>query len=154
MSRVWIICETFRRALEWRLTADETNFQMRQLLRVAVAALLLAGCRQSVQPTATPDPSIQISLDLTEAHVGKTTLVVIVKDATGAPISDARVEIVGDMNHAGMAPSLGEAERGTDGRYEVPFEWTMGGEWIVTVRVTLADGRTVRQQLTANVRSS
>jgi hypothetical protein len=111
-------------------------------LLFSLLAVLLVGCRQSAQPTATPDPDIVIALDLADQRAGKSTLIVFVRDARGIPIDDAKVEIVGDMSHAGMKPSLGSVERGREGRYEVPFEWTMSGDWIVTVKVTLPDGRT------------
>ena len=50
----------------------------------------------------------------------------------------------GDMTHAGMQPVSGVAEQGTgsNGEYRVPFYWTMGGDWIVTVNVKLVSGET------------
>jgi len=36
-------------------------------------------------------------------------------------------------------------------RYAIPFEWTMGGDWVVTVDVTLADGRTASRQFDLSI---
>jgi hypothetical protein len=50
-----------------------------------------------------------------------------------------------------MKPVLAEVGDGEGGKYETPFEWTMGGDWIVTVTATLPDGRTAQQQFTYTV---
>ena len=64
---------------------------------------------------------------------------------TGMPIDDAYLSVKGDMEHDGMMPVLTSAKAGLDGEYVIPFEWTMGGDWIVTVDATLADGMQVTQ---------
>jgi hypothetical protein len=74
-------------------------------------------------------------------------LLMTVTDATGQALEVAQIAVRGDMTHAGMAPVLGEAAQPDDDNvYRVPFEWTMGGDWILTVDVTLADGRTASQR--------
>jgi hypothetical protein len=131
---------------------------MRKLALVSLClgvALLLSGCRQSQQSPTPAAAAIQIMLDTSPVFTeGKADLLVIVLDANNAPINDAKIEVVGDMTHAGMAPSFGNAAQGSDGKYRVPFEWTMGGEWIVTVNVTLSDGQVVSQKFNVNVKSS
>ncbi len=119
--------------------------------------ILAGGCaRQSAQPTATPDPGIQIAVEsLNEPQrVGEVTLVVTVRDAAGAPIDNAKIDLRGDMSHAGMTPSLGSVEGGQDGRYEVPFNWTMGGDWFLDVTVTLPDGRSTTRRFDLTVSAS
>ncbi len=37
------------------------------------------------------------------------------------------------------------------GVYRTDLEWTMAGDWIVTVTATLADGQTVEQQFDLSV---
>ncbi|MEZ4663467.1 MAG: copper chaperone PCu(A)C [Caldilineaceae bacterium] len=74
-------------------------------------------------------------------------LSVAVTDARGAPITDATVSLEGNMNHAGMAPVMAEgvtddADGAADGVYHLPFEFSMNGDWIMTVSVKLADGAT------------
>jgi hypothetical protein len=53
-----------------------------------------------------------------------------------------------------MQPSLGAATKSQDGRYEVPFDWTMGGDWVLTVTATLPDGRVVQREFPATVTAS
>jgi hypothetical protein len=62
-----------------------------------------------------------------------------VTDASGQPVNDANLNIKGDMTHAGMVPVLASTQNGVDGIYTTPFEWTMSGDWIVTIRATLLD---------------
>ncbi|MCC7207057.1 MAG: FixH family protein [Anaerolineae bacterium] len=127
------------------------------VLLLCATAILATGCdRQSAQPTATPDPGIQITVEsLNEPQrVGEVTLVVTVRDAAGAPIEDAKIDLRGDMSHAGMTPSLGSVEDGQDGRYSVPFNWTMGGDWFLDVTVTLPDGRSTTRRFDLTVNAS
>ncbi|MCE7980397.1 MAG: copper chaperone PCu(A)C [Caldilinea sp. CFX5] len=72
-------------------------------------------------------------------------LQVQLRDPTQAPITDATVALEGNMNHAGMVPVLADpvrddADGATDGVYRLPFQFSMLGDWIVTVTATLADG--------------
>ncbi len=107
--------------------------------------LILTACngRNSQQPN-TADIRINAAADSTQ--VGQTELIITLTDNAGNPISDAAISVKGDMNHAGMVPVLADATGGEDGVYKMPFEWTMGGDWVVTVDVVLADGRTASQQ--------
>jgi len=74
-------------------------------------------------------------------------------DADGRPVEDATVTIRGDMSHAGMAPVEATAAHAGDGIYTADFEWTMTGDWIVTVTATLAGGNVVSQIFDFTVRS-
>jgi copper(I)-binding protein len=80
------------------------------------------------------------------------TLVVILTGVDGSPITDATVALEGNMNHAGMIPVLADpiadaADGTADGRYHLPFTFTMLGDWIITVTVTQADGTTFSRNL-------
>lgn len=81
--------------------------------------------------TAEPDTMI----------VGPLRWHVALLDSAGAPVEGAAIEVRGDMNHAGMMPVISTATNEGDGVYFADFEWTMAGDWIVTVTATLADGR-------------
>ena len=72
--------------------------------------------------------------------VSQSTLIFTLVDAEGTSIEGAALGVKGDMNPAGMEPIVLEAESGPDGTAEVPFEWTIGGDWIVTMGVALSDG--------------
>lgn len=119
----------------------------KRFFSLVILLLLIAGCRQSAQPTVTNAPSlnIQLTVDPAKPVVGKVTLTVTLTDAAGKPVDGATVAVKGDMRHAGMQPVVGETQTSTNGEYRIPLEWTMGGEWFVEVTATLPDGKTARQ---------
>ncbi|GAB4575694.1 MAG: hypothetical protein Kow0077_28450 [Anaerolineae bacterium] len=111
------------------------------LVVVLLAVLAAAGCGQP-QAAAVDAAAAGVTLTVEPAAlaVGETELVVRLARADGTPIEGAKVHVHGDMDHAGMMPVDGEAEGGAGGEYRVPFEWTMGGGWILTVTADLPDG--------------
>ena len=119
------------------------------LLFVVLLSPALAGCgRVSRAEAQTTDVNIVLEINPDPPGVGPAHLTLFVTSADGTPIDGARLSIKGDMTHAGMQPILAETEGGEEGRYEAPFEWTMGGDWIVTVTAALPDGRTASRQFT------
>ncbi len=119
--------------------------------KILVAALLLllwgSGCGRASRESASQELQISLTAVPFPAVVGESRLVIHVRDSEGNPVNDATLAIKGDMTHAGMAPVLAEAQGGgEDGYYNIPYEWTMGGDWVVTVAATLADGRTAQQR--------
>ena len=73
-------------------------------------------------------------MDLTASDllVGDTTLTLRVLDKHGNPLDEPGIlTLRGVMNHAGMTPVLAESDSAVGGVYNVPFEWTMGGNWTV-----------------------
>lgn len=123
---------------------------------VLVLLSVLAGCRAAATPA--PQDEVELTVEIASEpenpQVGSATLLITVQDASGNPVSDATLAIRGDMSHAGMQPVLAEASDGENGVYRVPFEWTMSGDWIVEVTVTLASGETVRREFEFSVASS
>lgn len=111
-----------------------------------LTVLAVAGCAQATQPTAAP-PDVQIKLACVPEPpaVGESTLVITLTEGEGTPVDGASIHVEGNMDHAGMDPSNGETSTGSNGEYRVPFEWTMGGDWLVTVTATLPDGGEVSQ---------
>jgi hypothetical protein len=62
------------------------------------------------------------------------------------------------MNHAGMVPVLAPPVRdnddgAVDGSYHISFQFTMLGDWIITVSVERPDGSEVEQNIEATVGS-
>lgn len=126
-----------------------------RILLVLIVLVLATACRQN--PTPTPESSVQaaqidLTIDPDPPAVGAGALVVTVTRA-GAPLTDAPLSARGDMTHAGMRPVLAEATTDASGGARIPFEWTMGGDWIVTIVVTLPDGSEVSQQFNVSVNS-
>lgn len=107
------------------------------------AGLFLAGCRRTetfdgvtIEHEVTPRPP----------RVGPARIVLRVADEAGRPLSGARVRLEGNMAHAGMRPVFAEARESEPGRYQSELEFTMGGDWVVIVRLTLPDGREIERQ--------
>jgi hypothetical protein len=114
---------------------------------VLLLALALSGCRESAAPTPTPDPQglrLALGYDPDPPQAGEGVLIVTVTRADGTPYTgEAAVEVRGDMSHAGMRPEFAEAPLGADGGARLPFNWSMGGDWILTLTVTPTDGAPV-----------
>lgn len=51
------------------------------------------------------------------------------------------MKLEGNMSHAGMAPVFAETQETEPGRYQSKMELSMAGDWHVSVRATLPDGR-------------
>lgn len=123
---------------------------MKQLCWTALLiVLLIAGCRQ--QASTTTDIRMSLSVEPEPPVVGVSEVRVTLTGADNQPITDAKVSVRGDMNHAGMVPVIAEAERVEDNEYIVPFEWTMAGDWIVEVSAELPDGTTASQTFDQSV---
>lgn len=107
---------------------------------VLTLALILVGCGQQAEPIdVAVDIDMTIKVEQEPLAVGDTALIVMLKDRSGAPINGATLQVHADMDHAGMEPVDREVSDSIDGEYRVPFEWTMGGGWIVTVTAHLPD---------------
>lgn len=116
----------------------------KSILSILLLVLLSAcGARQSQQAA---DSGYELTMNPMSTAVGETNLMITLTDEDGNPVNDATLSVKGDMSHAGMQPVLAEVSNGENGTYTIPFEWTMGGDWIVTVEATLPDGTTVSQQ--------
>lgn len=93
-------------------------------------------------------------LDLTLAHevspqpprVGQVTITLRATDASGKPITGARMRLEGNMSHAGMVPVFAGTTETEPGRYRAIMELSMAGDWIVLVHVTLPDSRKLDRQ--------
>ncbi|GAB1420463.1 hypothetical protein MASR2M15_05610 [Anaerolineales bacterium] len=101
--------------------------------------LSLSACRE--QSTDTADLDIQLALQPDPAILGESTLFITVYDKNQQPVTDATVSARGDMSHAGMQPVTATTAKNQQGLYELPFEWTMAGDWFVEIQVNLPDGR-------------
>jgi hypothetical protein len=109
------------------------------------AGFFLTGCQRRPEPQ--PGFSVEHEITPHPPRVGTATVTLRVADATGTPVSGARVHLEGNMTHAGMRPVFGEATELAPGRYQSTLEFTMGGDWVVLVRLTLPDGREIEREL-------
>lgn len=108
-----------------------------------IVSLLMSGCRESAQRNL-EEVQLQttIAIEPSPPVIGTTVLILSVRDIQGLPVQDARIQVRGDMRHAGMAPEFGATDTGQDGEYQIFFEWTMNGDWILTTTIELPNGGT------------
>ena len=108
--------------------------------------LTLVACQRG---GSTDLPEIGLSMEIAPSPptVGLAMLTLTLTDADGQAISDAKLDIEGNMNHAGMTPVFSQATEFEPGKYRAPLELTMGGDWFVLVKTTLPDGRTFERQV-------
>ncbi|MCA9904119.1 MAG: FixH family protein, partial [Anaerolineae bacterium] len=119
---------------------------LRMTFSLCLLSLLLAACgQQSASPPTPTNVDMSVRVEPEPLAVGEATLLVILKNADGSPIDGATLQVHGDMDHEGMTPVDREVSDSTNGEYRVPFEWTMGGGWIVTIAARLPDGGEISQ---------
>lgn len=121
-------------------------------LLIVVSLALLAGCGGSAGSAAS-DLNVQL-IPAPEGRNG-TYLIVQVTDKEGKPVTNATVELEGNMTHPGMAPVFGDAvsddaDGTSDGIYQVPFAFNMAGDWVITVAIE-RDGKSEIKDIPVNV---
>lgn len=110
-----------------------------QFILIFLILLMLVACNTEQTVAVIANLNIELAVEPDPPTAGDATLIITVKDAEGKPIEGATVAVHGDMDHEGMTPVDGESTSGQNGIYHIPFEWTMGGGWILDVTVTLPD---------------
>ncbi len=111
------------------------------VVMLLAAPLVLAACGRS-DGNGNPGPeSLEWRIDPHPPKRGPVTVTIHLEDEDGNSRTGATLELEGNMNHAGMAPVFSSLTETAPGTYVSDgFELTMGGDWILTVRGTLADG--------------
>jgi hypothetical protein len=134
-------------------------FAVGVLARVRVVGVVLAvcillpavivGCSRGGEGSAdeAEDVTVELSVEPDPPEVGPAVIEVVLLDEEGEPINDADLEIEGNMSHAGMEPVIVNIVGSQEGRYTTrDFEFTMGGDWIITVSGVLPDGREIERE--------
>jgi YtkA-like len=127
----------------WMSRSQKDRWQACLVLAICISASL-AGCRRTAAPT--PDVVMRHDVAPQPPKVGPATITVSLADVAGKPIAGARVSLEGNMTHPGMKPVFGEAGEIGSGRYQASIEFTMGGDWIILVRVDLPDGQKLERE--------
>jgi hypothetical protein len=120
------------------------------LLLLAAVVTLAGGCRQSRQAPV-GDVVIELATPLFSPAVGPNEIRLRLVDSAGNPLDNALLHARADMAHAGMVPVFAEGHSAGEGVYRLPLEWTMAGDWIVTVDAELPDGRRANRQFPITV---
>ncbi len=105
------------------------------------------ACQKIAKP---PDIAVQYEIAPQPPRAGTTTIDVKLTDKNGVPVGGARVDLEGNMSHAGMAPVNGEAKEIETGKYRGTLQLTMAGDWIVLVHIALPDGQKLQRQIEIN----
>ena len=108
------------------------------------AGFVLSGCQE--QAPTQPELSLEHEIAPRPPKVGPAALTLRLTDAAGKPISGARLDVEANMSHAGMSPVFGTARETEPGRYESALEFTMAGDWIILVHITLPGGGKLEKQ--------
>ena len=113
-------------------------------IALCICLVLAQACRR--QGDSLSNLSIAHKVSPQPARVGQVTITLSVYDASGKPVTDARINLEGNMSHSGMVPVFADARETEPGRYLSTMELSMAGDWYVTAHVTLSDGRKLNHQ--------
>lgn len=123
------------------------------IVALLVISLPSVGCRNRGQ--ANSNLNLAWTLSPSAPAVGPASLAITLRDPSGTPVRSATVRLEGHMSHPGMAPVFANATERAPGVYDLPFAFTMAGDWALLVTVTLPDGtRTERRIDVAKVRGA
>ena len=111
---------------------------------VLLILLLAFACQKTAKP---PDITLQYEIAPQPPRVGAATIDLKLTNKNGAAVGGARVDLEGNMSHAGMAPVSVEAKEIETGKYRGTLQLTMAGDWIVLVHITLPDGQKLQRQI-------
>src|SRR3972149_6826218 len=106
-------------------------------LLLALLTLVLAACGTSSAPATQLAPQVNIKLETNPnpAKTGDAELVLNVTDQNGNPIEGAKVDVSADhTDMTGMGMSGPATEQG-GGKYAIKANFSMSGNWKVTVYV-------------------
>jgi uncharacterized GH25 family protein len=106
-----------------------------------LAAVVLAACGSSAQPAApvesgsSNEVNIQVESNPSPAMMGDMELILVITDGNGNPIEGATVDVSADhTDMTGMGMSGLATEQGA-GRYSINANFSMSGNWKITVYV-------------------
>lgn len=104
-----------------------------------VLLLVPAGCGRGQNDFS--DVGVDVSLSPSPAEVGPARVFVTLKNASGAPIESAQVEVEGTVAGSDTAPVTAQAPEVDPGRYGASLVFGEAGKWFIVVRASLPDGR-------------
>lgn len=106
--------------------------------------MLAQACRHQSESVSEFTLTHQVSPQ--PPRVGPLTITLRVTDASGKPATGVRVNLEGNMSHAGMTPVFAAAMETQPGQYSSTMELSMAGDWYFVVHMTLPDGRKLERQ--------
>lgn len=115
---------------------------------LVLLSVLLAACGTVATPAAAPSAPVNIKIETSPspAMMGEIELVLTLTDANGNPIEGATVDVSADhTDMSGMDMSGVATEQGS-GRYSIRADFSMSGNWKLTVYVR-GDGLDYREDI-------
>jgi hypothetical protein len=116
----------------------------KSIIALCVCFVFAQACRHQSDPVS--DLTVTHEVSPQPPRIGPLTITLTVRDASGKPATGVRVELEGNMSHAGMTPVFAAAKETEPGRYSSTMELSMAGDWYFVVHMTLPDGRKVERQ--------
>jgi hypothetical protein len=107
--------------------------------------LALVGCGRGSKDLA--DVTVELTVAPDPPQIGPATVTVSLRGADQEPLTGARLQLEGNMSHAGMVPVFAQAVEIAPGQYQADLEFTMGGDWFILVQADLADGRSMEHKV-------
>lgn len=102
---------------------------------LGVLVLGLAACGSQPTPSGNGEVTIVLETDPNPPTLGDVELIILVTDAQGNPLEDAKVDIGADhTDMTGMGMHGPASEQGV-GRYAINATFSMTGNWKITVYV-------------------
>ena len=117
---------------------------------VLVLSVVLAACGSA--PTSAPENSakpvnIKLESKPSPVSVGDAELILTITDASGNPIEGATVDVSADhIDMSGMSMSGAATDQGF-GKYSINTNFSMSGNWKLTVYVRNAQGLDYKEDI-------
>lgn len=107
-------------------------------------AVVAASCGRP----AAPQPAVEIGHEISPwpARVGPGMVTLRMSNPGGRAVTGARIALEADMSHPGMRPEFGQATEIEAGRYQGRLLFSMAGDWVILMHITLPGGQTMDRQ--------
>jgi YtkA-like len=129
-----------------RVLPPEAGLRRRALRRpvayLTFGCLLWSACGRAVGPADDVVAELKM-MPLAPVVDEEAHAEITLRDRAGQPVRGATLRVEAHMSHPGMAPVIERALERNDGVYTVRLRLTMAGEWILFVRGTRADSRSI-----------
>jgi hypothetical protein len=147
LRRVAALCvaNRWRQSLHDALMPKNSGRGTNRIISLCLLCLFVGGV-EACRPHSSSDVSVAPEIAPQPPRAGQVTLTMRVTDASGRPLTGARIKLEGNMTHAGMVPAFADATEIDPGRYRANLELSMAGDWFVVVHLTLPDGSKVDRQ--------
>jgi hypothetical protein len=124
------------------------------VLLLGLLILALAACGRiertgglGLQPVPDDGFTVTLTTDPAPPVVGPNMLTIALLDADGHPVEGAEIEVIGNMTHAGMIPSVGILRGAASGDYRIALDFTMAGDWIIDITLSPPAGKEIVRHL-------